>query len=154
MPTPLTPQEQVVLQQDTDYLDMPIPVYGSAVIQWQGSSILIFHSATDGFFTTDITDLGPTVTSQLAHIGPTTPTVWGMITAIPTEVQSTVAADANAALQAAKSLGVDAAAIAQAVADAVGQTIAKVATPVVDSLLPVLAVVVIAVIFMYGPKKG
>lgn len=148
----LTPQEQVLLQQDTDYLDMDIPVYGSAVVYWRGSNVLIFHSANDGYFTTDITDLGTTVVNQLSNIGSTTPTVWGTITQIPAAVQQTVASEANTAIQAAKSIGVDAAALAQSVSDAVGKALAAAVGPVVDALLPVIAVGIVILLLMYGPK--
>lgn len=154
MPTALTPQEQVLMQQETDYLDLNIPIFGSQVITWEGRSILIFSSQNDGYFTTDISDLGTGVVSSLSDIGSTTTTAWGIITQLPTAIQQTVASEANTALQAAKSLGLGTAAVAQSVADAVGKTIANVASPVVGSLLPVLAVVVIAVLFMYGPKRG
>jgi hypothetical protein len=154
MPTALTPQEQVLMQQETDYLDLDIPVFGSTVIQWRGSNVLIFHSASDGYFTTDITDLGPSVVTQLSSIGSTTPTIWGMITAIPASVQQTVASEANTALQAAKSLGIDTAALAQSVSDATGKALAGLAGPLISTLTPVLIGIGVVLLLMYIPKKG
>jgi hypothetical protein len=154
MPTPLTPQELVLMQQETDYLDINIPTYQSVVINWQGSSILIFSSANDGYIATDITDLGSSVISQLSNIGPTTPTVWGTITNLPQAVADTVASEANTAISAAKTAGAGASSIAQAVSDAVGKALANLGGPLISTLTPIIAIVAIGLLLIYLPKKG
>lgn len=154
MPTPLTGQQMVLMQEDTDYTDMNIPVGSSVVINWNGASILIFNSSVLGLVPTDISDLGPAVISQLSNIGSTTPTVWGAITALPQSVSQTISSEADTAIEAAKSTGAAAAAVLQAAADAIGKAAAAATGPVVDSLLPILAVAAGFLIFFYLPKRG
>lgn len=153
MPTPLTPQQLVLMQEETGYLDINIPTYQSVIIYWQGMSILIFSSASDGYIATNITDLGPTVISQLSNI-PQVSTAWGMIQNLPQAVMDTVASEANTAISVAKSAGAGAAVIAQAVADAVGKTAANLVSPLIGTLTPIIAIVIIGLLLIYLPKKG
>lgn len=150
---PLTPQELVVLQEDTDYLDLNIPAGGSTVITWQGRSLLIFNSTDLGYVVTDISALGPAVINQLSNIGSTTPTIWGTITALPQAVMDTVSNEATTAYNTAKSVGASASDILTAVAGAVGNAVGAAAGPVVNSLLPILAVAAGFLIFFYLPKR-
>lgn len=157
MPTPLTPQEQVVLQQDTNYLSLNIPVLTSTVINWGGRSILIFSSQNDGYFTTDISDLGPTVISQLQNESTPQSTAWGMIYNLPQAVSDTISSEAQTALDAAKAAGNATAGIAAAIAAAIGDALNKLLGPIVSALLPVLLLAGLIFFMMYkpkGPKEG
>jgi hypothetical protein len=143
-----------VLQQETDYLDLNIPVFGSKVIQWNGENILIFSSQSDGYIVTDITDLGQSVVNQLSTAGTTQSTTWGIIYNLPQAIEDTISSDATVAINVAKSAGAGAAGIAQSVADAVGKTIANLVGPLAGTLTPIIAIVAIGLLLIYLPKKG
>ena len=154
MPTPLTPQEQVIMQEDTDYLDINIPVLTSKVITWNGRYILIFSSQNDGYYTTDISDLGSTEINQLATESTPMSTAWGIIYNLPQAISDTVSSEATTAVNIAKSAGETTAGIAAAVASAVGKALGAGISPIVDSLLPVLLIAGLIFFMMYKPKKG
>jgi ethanolamine utilization microcompartment shell protein EutL len=154
MPTPLTPQEQVLMEEDTDYLNINIPVLSSKVIVWNGRNILVFSSANDGYFTTDISDLGGTVINQLATQSTVQSTVWGMIYNLPAAISDTIASEATAAVNTAKSVGTTVAGLSQAVSDAVGKALGALLGPVVYSLLPVLIIAGLVLMVYLAPKKG
>jgi ethanolamine utilization microcompartment shell protein EutL len=154
MPTPLTPQEQVLMEEDTDYLSIDIPVFTSKVIVWNGRNILVFSSANDGYYTTDISDLGGSVINQLATQSTVQSTAWGMIYNLPQAVSDTIASEANTSINIAKSVGTTAAGLAQAVSDAIGKTLAALLGPVVNSLMPVLVIAGLVLLAYFMPKKG
>jgi hypothetical protein len=154
MPIPLTPQEQVLMEEDTDYLSLNIPVFSSKVITWNGRNIMIFSSANDGYYTTDISDLGGGVINQLATQSTPQSTTWGIIYNLPQAIMDTIASESDTAISIAKSAGSTAAGIAQAVADATGKTLAGALGPVVNSLMPVLVIAGLVLLVYLAPKKG
>lgn len=154
MPTPLTPQEQVLMEEDTDYLSIDIPIFSSKVITWMGRNIMIFSSANDGYYTTDISDLGGGVINDIATKSTPQSTAWGMIYNLPAAMSETIASEANTALNVAKSVGAGTAGLAQAVSDAIGKALAGLLGPVVNSLMPVLVIAGLVLLVYLMPKKG
>lgn len=150
MPTQLTPQEQVLLQEDTGYLDAGIPVEGSRVLNWDGRFILIYYSATNGYFTTDISDLGSNVINNIAQQSE----VHGIWYYLPQSIEQVVSEEATTAIDAAKAVGSTAAQISQAVADAVGKALANLLGPIVNALLPVLLIAGFLIFIYLSPKRG
>jgi hypothetical protein len=146
MPTPLTPQALVLLQEETDYLDMGIPPEGSAVIQWNGSTLLIYNSASVGYAVTDISDLPSSTISQLEANAQQT--AHGMIYYLPQSVEETVSSEATTAYNAAISAGQTGADLVTAVAGAAGKAAAAALSPLVGSLTPVLIVGGLVALFL------
>lgn len=148
----LSPQETVALQQDTDYLNADIPVWGSRVLQWQqmnGMFVLIYHSPTIGYVTTDITDLGTARIQALAEQS----NVQGYQYFLPQAIVDVISEDAEIAINAATSAGATITEIGQAAATAIGQTLANLIQPVVGSLMvPLVIAAVVLGIYLF--KKG
>jgi hypothetical protein len=152
MPRPLTNAEMVALQEDTNYLNADIPVWGSRVLIWTQANnmpVLIYHTADMGYVTTDISDLGQSVIDQLAQQSE----VHGMWYYLPQSIEDVLTEKAESIETAAKNAGLDAEAIVKQVATTLGQTIGDIIKPVIDPLIvPLILGVAVAVI--YFTKKG
>ncbi len=152
MPRALSPQEGVLLQQDTDYLNQGIPVWGSRVLIWTQMSnmpVLIYHTKDFGYALTDISDLGQSVIDELAKQSD----VHGMWYYLPQSIQDVIAEDAETIADVAKAAGQTTADILAAVAATVGRTIADLIKPLVDTLMLPL-IIGIAIGLVYLTKKG
>lgn len=145
MPSLLTPQELVALQQDTDYLNAGIPIWGSRVTTWATMIILIYHTKDMGYIVSNISDLPAGTIDQLMK----TSDVHGMWYYLPQAVQDVIAERAEDIV----AIGGSVAQIGQNVAAAVGKTLAELLNPIVDTLAPIL-IVGIAIGLIYLAKKG
>ena len=149
MPRQLSPQELVLLQEDTNYLNSGMTVWESRVVDWNGVFVLIYRSQDQGYFATDITDLGQGTIAELAKKSE----VHGMWYYLPQSMKETIAEEAETAVDAAKSVGASATEIARAAADAIGKTAADLIKPLIDTLMIPL-IIGIAIGLIYLAKKG
>lgn len=149
MPRQLTPQELVLLETDTDYLNSGMNVWESRVINWNGTFVLIYRSQDQGYFATDITDFGQAKIAEIA----TKTDVHGMWYYLPQSMQETIAEEAETAVSVAKSAGAGVTEIARAAADAIGKTAADLIKPLIDTLMVPL-IIGIAIGLIYLAKKG
>ena len=145
MPSLLSPQALVLLQEDTDYLNAGIPIWGSRVVQWEGMTILIYHTKDVGYVVSNISDLPQSTIDQLMKQSD----VHGMWYYLPQSIQDVIAEDAEAAVEAAKAVGGTAADILAFTSKTIGDTIANLIQPLVPLLIIGVAIGVI-----YLAKKG
>lgn len=149
---PLTPPEMVAFQQDTNYLDAGIPVFGSRVVIWTQNNnmvVLIYHTAGYGYTLDNITDLGPAKIAELAKQSD----VQGMWYYLPQSIQDVIAERAEEVATAAEQIGATTAEILQAIAAETGKTIHDLLAPVVEALfVPLVIVGVLVGIYLF--KKG
>ncbi|MCI0618948.1 hypothetical protein L0244_38740 [bacterium] len=148
----LTPQELVLLQIDTDYLNGGIPVWSSVVLHWREMNkyVLIYRSQTIGYIVTDITDLGMAKITELA--GKTTS--YGFWYYLPESFVEVISEDAETAISIATSAGKTAAEIGQAAASAIGQTIADLIEPVIGTLtIPIVITAVLLFFYLFKPPS-
>lgn len=143
----------VVVQQNTNYLDAGIPVYGSRVLIWTENNnmpVLIYHAYGDvGYILTDISDLGQSVIAALARESE----VHGMWYYLPNSIMEVIAEDTEKAIELAKFAGQTTAQVLQAAAAETGKTVADLIKPLVDTLMiPIIAALVIGMIYLV--KKG
>jgi hypothetical protein len=152
MPRQLQPAEMVAFQQDTNYLDAGIPVFGSRVAIWTQNNnmpVLIYHTKDYGYVLTDISDLGQSVIDQLAKQSE----VHGMWYYLTQSTQEVIAERAEQVVQTAEAVGGATADILQAVAATVGKTLHDLIAPLVDALMiPLVIIGAIAAIYLI--KKG
>jgi hypothetical protein len=150
MPTPLTPQDLVLLQEDTDYLDAGIPTEGSAVMNWNGTTVLIYNSPTIGYVVTDISDL-PASTIQNISVQST---VHGMLYYLPQAIADTISSEAETAVNLSKQAGQTGVNLITAAANGAGQAVAALTSPIVNSLMPLLVIAGLVLLVYLSPKKG
>ncbi len=152
MSRPLTPPEMVAFQQDTNYLDAGIPVWGSRVAIWtqnNNMAVLIYHTQNYGYTLNDITDFGQAKIAELARQSD----VQGMWFYLPQSIQDVITDRAEQVATVAQQVGATTADILQAVATETGKTLQDLLAPVVDALLvPLVLVGAIAAIYLI--KKG
>lgn len=149
MPRSLTPQELVLLQQDTDFLHQEIPVWGSRVVNWMNRFVLIYHTQNLGYVLTDITDLGQAAINELAKKSE----VHGMWYFLPQSIMETISDEAETAIEVAKTAGKAGAEILQSTADAIGKAAADLLKPLIDALMiPIVILGAIGMIYLI--KKG
>ena len=148
MPSPLNASDQNDFWTDysTQLLGV-VPIQGSVVVQWVDNAgntrwILVYHSADDNWYETDITDMPPATIQALA----TQSVAHGPLYYLPGAVVDTITADlAN--------LPENAANFAQQVAAAAGNAVNAAVSPTLGSLSPIVIVVgVLALLFLF--KKG
>lgn len=149
MPGLLSPQELVALQQDTDYLNAGIPVWGSRVTTWSTMIILIYHTQDMGYIVSDISDLPSSTIDQLMIQSE----VHGPWYYLPQSVQQVISERAEQVVAVGTAAGQAVATIGQNVASAVGKTLADLLSPLVSTLAPVL-IIGVAVGLIYLTKKG
>lgn len=149
MPSLLTPQELVALQQDTDYLNSGIPVWGSRVTTWSTMVILIYHTQDRGYIVSNISDLPASTIDQLAIQSE----VHGIWYYLPQAIQDVIAERAEDIVSVGTAAGQTLATIGQNVAAAVGKTLSELLNPLVDTLFPVL-IIGVAIGVIYLTKKG
>jgi len=149
MPGLLTSQEMVALQQDTDYLNAGIPIWGSRVTTWATMIILIYHTKDMGYIVSNISDLPAGTIDQLMQQSD----VHGIWYYLPQSVQDVIAERSEQIISIGTAAGQAAATIGQNVATAIGTTIANLLQPLVDTLFPVLMIGV-AIAVVYLTKKG
>lgn len=145
----LSPQELVALQQDTNYLGAGIPVWGSRVVSWSTMIVLIYHTETEGYIVSDITDLPATTIDSLMQQSD----VQGMWAYLPQSIQQVITERVEDVIELGKAAGESAAVIAQRAATVIGQTVANLVNPVVGALtVPLIIGVAIGLIYLI--KKG
>jgi hypothetical protein len=149
MPGLLTPQELVALQQDTDYTNAGIPIWGSRVTSWATMIILIYHTKDMGYIVSDISDLPASTIDQLMQQSD----VHGIWYYLPQSIQDVIAERSEQIISIGQAAGQAAATIGQNVATAIGTTIANLLQPLVDTLFPVL-ILGVAIAVVYLTKKG
>lgn len=152
MSRPLTPPEMVAFQQDTNYLDAGIPIWGSRVVIWTQNNnmvVLIYHTKDYGYTLNDITDFGQAKIAELAKQSD----VQGMWYYLPQSIQDTIAERAEEVASVAKQVGATTAEILQAIAAETGKTLHDLLAPVVEALFVPL-VIVGALLGIYLLKKG
>lgn len=129
-----------------------IPTEGSVVLSWIDANenqrfVLVYHSADDKWYFTDITDLGQTTINNLAQQS----TVHGVLWYLPQSVVEVVSEDIEALNQnGVLSTATDA---VQQVATAVGNAIGAAIQPATSTLMPAI-IVIGALAFIYLFKKG
>ncbi len=148
MPRPLSNPEMVLLQQETNYLNSGIPIGGSVVVNWNGMYVLIYHSATAGYQTTDVSDLSAATITELAKWTP----AHGVLYFVPQEVAATIEGDAELAIDAVKAVGGTAADISASVAAAIGKTLNNLLSPIVGALTVPLVLAAVVLVAFYLPK--
>lgn len=149
MPRLLSPQEAVLLQKDTDYLNTGIGIWQSRVVDWNGRFILIYRSETEGYIPTDITDLGQVRIQALVEQSE----IHGIWYYLPSSIASVISDAAEETIDAIKEAGGGITEIAQSTATAIGQTVANLTKPIVDTLaIPLILGVAIGLIYLM--KKG
>lgn len=152
MPKELTPQEYVVFQEDTGYLQAGIPIFGSRVAIWSRANnmpVLIYHTANYDYVLSDIRDLGQSVINELAKQSE----VHGFWYYLLPETQQVITERAEQVATVAEQAGKSVAEITQNVAATVGKTLHDLIAPLVDALLIPL-VITGAVLGIYLLKKG
>ena len=148
MPRFLTPPEMVAFQQDTNYLDAGIPVFGSRVAIWQQNgnmAVLIYHTKDYGYVLSNITDLGQATINELAKQSD----VHGMWYYLPQATQEVIAERAEQVAEAAAAAGNTAADILSAVSKAIGDTLGNLIQPLIIPL-----VIIGVILGIYLIKKG
>ena len=145
MPRQLAPQEYTVFEQDTQYLEAGIPVFGSRVVQWGNEFILIYHTEKLGYVLTDITDLGSATIAELAKQSE----VHGMWYYLPQMIQEVIAQDAEEVAN----LGVTAGKAAETILGEVSKTVGTVVGNIIQPLIPTLLIVAV-ILGIYLIKKG
>jgi len=152
MPRALSPQEAVLLQMDTDYLNAGMDVWESRVLIWtqmNNMPVLIYRTKDYGYATTDISDLGQSVINELAKQSE----VHGMWYYLPQSIQEVVSERAENVAAVAKAAGNTVTDITRFVADAIGKTLHDLLAPLVDVLAPIL-ILGVAIAAIYLTKKG
>lgn len=149
MPSLLTPQELVALQQDTDYLNSGIPIWGSRVTTWSTMIILIYHTKDIGYVVSNISDLPASTIDQLMQMSD----VHGMWYYLPQTVQDVIAERAEDIVALGVDLGQGVATIGQNVAAAIGKTLSELLNPLVSTLMVPL-IIGVAIGLIYLAKKG
>jgi len=151
----ISPQETVALQQDTDFLNAGIPVYGSRVLFWEflHAWLLIFHSATQGYIVSDISDLGATTIAELSkQLNPVDQYCsYGLFCwyYLPQSLVEVIADDAETAMNAAVVVGRTTSEVMQAGAETIGKTIANAIGPVASALaLPLVLGIALGVAYL------
>jgi hypothetical protein len=145
----LTPQELVLLETDTDYINAGIPILGSRVVNWMNRYILIYHTQDVGYAVTDITDMGQNAINEIAKVSE----VHGFWYYLPQSISETIAEEAETAVDVAKAAGKTGSDILVNIADTLGKTMAALIKPLADTLtLILIAGVAIGVIYLI--KKG
>lgn len=152
MPRELTPQELVLMQRDTDYLNAGIPVFSSRVVKWVEANnmvVLIYHTKDFGYTLTDITDFGSAKINELAKVSE----VHGLWYYLPGAIQDVITERAEQVAAVAVSAGETVEEIITHVAETTGKTLHDLIAPLVDALLVPL-VLVGAILGIYLIKKG
>lgn len=145
----LSPQELVALQQDTNYLNAGIPIWGSRVTTWATMVILIYHTKDIGYVVSNISDLSPTLIDQLMMQSE----VHGIWYYLPQSTQDIIAERAEQVADAAIAAGTGVEEAIKRVATDIGDTLRNLLKPVVDTLMiPLILGVAIALIYL--TKKG
>jgi len=152
MPRELTPQELVLFQKDTDYINAGIPIFGSRVAIWTQAGnmpVLIYHTATYGYVLTDISDLGQAVINELAKQSE----VHGMWYYLIPSTQEVITESAEQVIVLAEQAGKTTAEILQTVAQVTGNTLHDLIAPLVDALfIPLVITGVLLGIYLF--RKG
>lgn len=152
MPRELTPQELVLMQKDTDYLNAGIPVYGSRVAIWVEANnmpVLIYHTNGYGYVLTDLSDLGQAVIDELAKQSE----VHGLWYYLVPSTQEIISERAEQTIAIAETAGKTVAEITQATAATIGNTLHDLIKPLVDALF--LPLVIVGLVLLgYLVKKG
>lgn len=144
----LTPPEMVAFQQDTNYLDAGIPVFGSRVAIWTQNNnmpVLVYHTKDFGYVLSDISSLGQSTIDQLAKQSDVH-SMWYYLTQSTQEVISERAEQVAETAAAAGNITAD---ILDAVSRAIGDTISNLIAPLI---IPLIIIGVIAAIYLI--KKG
>lgn len=161
MPSLLSPQELVVLQQETNFTGVGIPPGGSWVVTWDryGNGnyewILIYNSTdpTVGFVVSDISDLSSSLINQLianstaASGNPNQPQE-GWWYYLPQAVEDTISSDTEVVISAAKSAGQSVADLATSAANGLSNAASSALTGFMGALTPALIVVGLAALFL------
>jgi hypothetical protein len=148
----LSPQEQVLLQMDTDYLNAGIPEGGSWVLYWEPSGmwVLIFHSASAGYIASDISDLGAARIDALARQSD----LHGFWYYLPWSIVEIVSEDTEAVMAAARAAGRTTAEAMAAGGAAIGNTLGNALGPIASALsVPLVIGVALAAVYL-AKKKG
>lgn len=145
----LSPQELVALQQDTDYLNAGIPIWGSRVITWSTMVILIYHTKDIGYVVSDISDLPAETINSLMQNSE----VHGMWYYLPQSVQDVVAERAEDVIAIGQAAGNATATLLENAATTIGNTLRDLLKPVIDTLIVPL-VLGVAIALIYLTKKG
>lgn len=148
MPRYLTAPEMVAFQQDTNYLDAGIPVFGSRVVKWEqnaGMFVLIYHTKDYGYVLTNISDLPAGTIAELAKQSE----VHGMWYYLPTAVQEVIAERAEQVAETAAAAGNTTADILLFISKAIGDVLGNLIAPLIGPLI-----IVAIVLGIYLIKKG
>ena len=146
MPRLLSPQEAVLLQKDTDYLNVGIGIWQSRVVDWNGRFILIYRSETEGYIPTDITDLGQVRIQALTEQSE----IHGVWYYLPSSIASVISDAAEETIDTIKEAGGGITEIAQSTATAIGQTVANLLQPVVSTLtIPLIVAGIVALVYLF-----
>jgi hypothetical protein len=148
MPRLLTPPEMVAFQQDTNYLDAGIPVFGSRVAIWTQNNnmpVLVYHTKDFGYVLSDISDLGQSVITELAKQSE----VHGMWYYLTQSTQEVIAERAEQVAETAAAAGNITADILAAISKAVGEVLGNIIQPLI---IPLIIIGAIAAIYLI--KKG
>lgn len=152
MPRALSPQEMVLLQKDTDFLNAGMAIWESRVLIWSQMNnmpVLIYHTKDFGYTATDISDYSAATIAELAKVSE----VHGMWYYLPQSVQEVIAERAEDVADIAASAGKTLEEILQNVATAIGKTLRDLIAPLVDTLMIPL-IIGIAIGLVYLTKKG
>jgi hypothetical protein len=144
----LTPIEGTVLQQDTDYLNAGIPVFGSRVLIWTQNNnmpVLIYHTKDYGYVLTDISDLGQSTIDALAKQSE----VHDMWYYLTQSTQEVIAERAEQIAETAAAAGNVTADILAAISKTVGNVIGNLIQPLIIPL-----VIIGVILGIYLIKKG
>jgi hypothetical protein len=148
MPRLLTNPEMVAFQQDTNYLDAGIPVFGSRVAIWtqnNNMAVLVYHTKDFGYVLSNITDLGQSTINELAKQSE----INGMWYYLPQAVQEVIAERAEQVAETAAAAGNATADILAFISKAIGDVIGNLIAPLIGPLI-----IVAIVLGIYLIKKG
>lgn len=154
MPSLLSPQELVVLQEQTNYLNRDIPVGGSWVVTIDNGNglfddyILIYHSPSVGYVANDISDLSSSLVQQLIANSQQSTTGNSMWYYLPQSVDQVISEDTEAVINAAKAAGQYGMDLATTAANALSDAANKAFNATLSAITPALIVVGLAALFL------